>query len=73
MADQRTERTEWFVNCRDAADRDRTVRVRPQGDHVAMVMPAGESAVLTTFGTRQLREALRLAGTPIGGGDHVQP
>lgn len=50
---------ERLVNCRDRARRMRTVRVLVTADHVLLIAPAGELAVLSPIQVRQLRAALK--------------
>lgn len=50
---------DWTVSCRDAGGRRRAVQVYAEGDHVVLVAPPGETAVLSPLEVGRLRAALR--------------
>jgi hypothetical protein len=52
-------RDEWAVSCRDLAGRRREVTVFASEDHVVLVAPPGEAAVLAPLDVGRLRAALR--------------
>jgi hypothetical protein len=54
----------WWVDCLDPFGRDRAMTVLVEPDHVLLVAPPGETAVLSPQQTRRLHHALdRAAGT----------
>jgi hypothetical protein len=52
-------RDEWAISCRDLAGRRREVTVFASEDHVVLVTPPGEAAVLAPLDVGRLRAALR--------------
>lgn len=51
----------WRVRCRDVIDRERFLTVLTDRDHVVLIGPPGETAVLSATQVDQLAEALRIA------------
>lgn len=51
----------WRISCRDVIDRECFLTVLTDRDHVVLVGPPGETAVLSAMQVEQLSEALRLA------------
>lgn len=47
------------MSCRDVAGRRREILVCTEGDHVVLVAPPGETAVLSPLEVGRLRAALR--------------
>ncbi|MFC4001352.1 hypothetical protein ACFS2C_06630 [Prauserella oleivorans] len=54
-----TVRDEWAVPCRDLAGRKRRLTVFAGEEHVVVVAPPGEAAVLSPLDVGRLRAALR--------------
>jgi hypothetical protein len=54
-------RREWSVNCRDIAGRRRELTLIVCQDKIALVVPPGETAVLSPQEAGRLRAALREA------------
>jgi hypothetical protein len=63
-------RQEWSVNCRDIAGRRRELTVIVCRGKVVLVVPPGETAVLSPQEAGRLRAALRdaVADTPASNG-----
>lgn len=51
-------RRDWPISCRDAVGRRRDIIVRTDGEHVMLVIPPGETAVLSLPEVDLLRAAL---------------
>lgn len=55
-----SKRWERVIRCEDLADRERVMRVLLTGNgRVAIVVPAGETAILSPRQVRDLRDALK--------------